>query len=159
VIGRSDHSAFTFLVAHGRRREARGRLHRHQAEQLQQVALHHVAQRARGVVEVPAAADPDGLGHGDLHLLDGRGAPQRLEDRVGEAQREQVLDRLLAEIVVDAEDVPFVDGLGDGFVGAIGRRGVGADRLFDDDAVLLSVSPAWASAWQIGPKRCGAVDR
>jgi hypothetical protein len=33
------------------------------------------------------------------------GVPDRLEQRVGEAQRQQVLDRLLAQVVVDPEDV------------------------------------------------------
>ena len=31
--------------------------------------------------------------------------PHRLEQRVGEAQRQDVLDRLLAQVVVDAEHV------------------------------------------------------
>ncbi len=42
------------------------------------------------------------LGHGDLHVVDVLRVPQRLEDAVGEAQHQQVLHRLLAEVVVDA---------------------------------------------------------
>ena len=47
---------------------------------------------------------PIGLGHGDLHVVDRQVVPERLEQGVGEAQRDQVLHRLLAEVVVDAED-------------------------------------------------------
>ena len=84
---------------------ARRRLHRDQAQQLQQVVLHHVAQRAGPVVEVAAAFDAHRLGHRDLHVVDRGRVPQRLEQHVGEAQRQQVLHRLLAEIVIDAEDL------------------------------------------------------
>ena len=79
------------------------RLHRHQREQLQHVVLDHVAQRAGTVVVAAAVLDAEGLGHGDLHVVDVLRVPQRLEQRVGEAQRQQVLHRLLAEVVVDAE--------------------------------------------------------
>ena len=44
--------------------------------------------------------------------------PQRLEQRVGEAQRQQVLDRLLAEIMVDAEDLLLGEDGGDRVVDA-----------------------------------------
>ena len=52
-----------------------------------------------------ATLDADLLGHGDLHVVDVLPVPQRLEDAVGEAEDEQVLDRLLAEVVVDAIDL------------------------------------------------------
>ena len=80
-------------------------LHRGQREQLQQVVLQHVAGGAGRVVERRAAADADVLGHRDLHRVDVVGVPDRLEQLVGEAQRQQVLDGLLAQVVVDAEDV------------------------------------------------------
>jgi hypothetical protein len=123
------------------------------------MALHHVAQGTGGVVEVPAAADSDGLADSDLHLLDRGGIPQRLEDRVGEAQGEQVLDRFLAEVVVDAEDVPLVDGLGDGFVGAMGRCGVGADRLLDDDAGVAVGQSRLGERTADGAEEVRAVER
>src|SRR5688500_19375562 len=40
-------------------------------------------------------------------------SPQRLEDRVGEAKDEEVLDRLFPEVVVDAVDLPLVESCGD----------------------------------------------
>ena len=56
------------------------------------------------VVIGAAAFDAERFGDRDLHVVDMRVVPQRLEQGVGEAQRHQVLHRFLAEIVVDAED-------------------------------------------------------
>ena len=79
-------------------------LHRHQRHQLHQVVLDHVAGGADAVVVAGAAADADVLGHRDLHVVDVVGVPDRLEQVVREAHREDVLHRLLAEVVVDPED-------------------------------------------------------
>ena len=48
---------------------------------------------------------PDRLGDGDLDVVDELAVPDRLEDAVREPQRQHVLDRLLAEVVVDPEDL------------------------------------------------------
>ena len=66
---------------------------------------HHVAQRAGRVVELAALLDADRLGDRDLHVVDVVAVPQRLEEAVGEAEDQDVLHRLLAEIVIDAEDL------------------------------------------------------
>ena len=99
------------LVAHLVRLEQVRRLHRDQRDQLQHVVLHHVAQRAGLVVVTRAALEADGLSDRNLYVVDRRCVPQRLEQRVREPQREQVLHRLFAEIVVDAEDAIFVEHL------------------------------------------------
>ena len=57
---------------------------------------HHVAQRARLVVVAAAPLDADRLGDGDLHVVDVAAVPDRLEDAVAEAERQDVLDGLLA---------------------------------------------------------------
>ncbi len=57
------------------------------------------------LVVAGAALDPDRLGDGDLDVVDELAVPDRLEDAVREPQREHVLDGLLAEVVVDAEDL------------------------------------------------------
>jgi hypothetical protein len=75
------------------------------------VVLQHVAQRAGVVVVIAAAFHADGLADGDLHLLDVARVPQRLEQRVAEAQREQVLHAFLAEVVVDAVDALLVEAM------------------------------------------------
>ena len=78
-------------------------LHGGEGQQLQQMVLDDVPGRADAVVVAGPAADPDVLGHGDLHVVDVVAVPDRLVQLVGEPQRQQVLDRLLAEVVVDAE--------------------------------------------------------
>ena len=95
-------------------RVERGRLlHRDQRHQLEQVVLDHVAGGADAVVVAGPAADADVLGHRDLHVVDVVGVPDRLEHRVGEPHRQDVLDRLLAEVVVDAEHRLRREHLGD----------------------------------------------
>ena len=69
------------------------------------MVLDHVAQRARLLVVRAAALHAQGLGHRDLHVVDVIAVPERLEDAVGEPEDEDVLDRLLAEIVVDPVDL------------------------------------------------------
>ena len=83
--------------------ERDGLLHRGQRHQLQQVVLDDVAGGADAVVVAGPAADADVLGLGDLHVVDVVVVPDRLVQLVGEAQRQQVLHRLLAEVVVDPE--------------------------------------------------------
>ncbi len=69
---------------------ARGRLHRRRGDHLHEVVDDDVAQRADGVVEVPAVLDAEVLRHGDLHALDVVPVPDRLEHRVREAQVEDL---------------------------------------------------------------------
>ena len=127
-------------------------LHRGERHQLQEVVLDDVARGADAVVVAGAAADADVLGHGDLHVVDVVGVPDRLEHLVGEAQRQQVLHRLLAEVVVDAEDrVGGEDVLDDG-VELARRLQVVAERLLDDDPPPRPrrrvESPERSSCWQ-----------
>jgi hypothetical protein len=72
------------------------------------VVLHHVAQGSNGIVEAAPPLDPEILGHGDLDGLDPVAVPQRLEHRVVEPQKQDVHRRFLAQKVVNAEDLVFV---------------------------------------------------
>ena len=93
------------------------------------MVLQHVPGGAGGVVEAGPGADADVLGHGDLHRVDVLGVPQRLEQVVGEPQGEDVLDRLLAQVVVDPEDVLAGEDVVDQVVERLRRRQVVAERL------------------------------
>jgi hypothetical protein len=84
--------------------ESGRRLHRDQAQQLQQMVLDHVAQRAGVVVVAGAALQRDGLVPDDLDPLDVLGVSKRLKDAVGEPQPEDVSDGLQAEEVVSPQD-------------------------------------------------------
>ena len=67
--------------------------------------LHHVAHGAGLVVELAAPFDAELLADRDLHVTDAAAAPQRFEQGVAEAQRQQVLHRLLAQVMIDAVDL------------------------------------------------------
>ena len=108
-------------------------LHGQQGHDLQEVVLDDVADRARAVVERAPPLDAEVLGHRDLDAGHEVAVPDRLEERVGEPEHEQALDRLLAQVVVDAEDVLLGEGLVEDPVELLGRLEVPAERLLDHD--------------------------
>ena len=91
--------------------ERRRRLHADEREKLKQVVLHDVPHRADTVVVAGALFDPDRFGGRDLHVIDVLTCPDRLEDAVREPQDQDVLHRLLAEVVIDAEDLVLAEDL------------------------------------------------
>ena len=96
------------------------------------MVLHDVAQRAGLVVELAAALDADRLGHGDLHRVDVAAVPDRLEEAISEAEDRQVLDRLLAQVMIDAVDLLLVEDLSN-LAGQLSGAGqVEAEWLLDD---------------------------
>ena len=126
--------------------EDRRRLHRDEGEHLQQVRLDHVADGAGLVVERDAILDPERLRGGDLDMVDEPLVPERLEDPVREAHRQQPLHRLLPEVVVDAVDLLLVEDRGELPIERLRGRLVDAEGLLDDDAtpwlVLAVEAPA-----------------
>ena len=98
------------------------------------MVLDHVAYGARFFVITAASLNAERLRDGDLHVIDVRVVPQRLEQDVGEAQRHEVLHRFLAEIVIDAEDISLEEDRADHIVDGRGALAVFADWLLDDDA-------------------------
>src|SRR6266516_176605 len=98
------------------------------------MVLKDVANRARLLVERGSPLDPDRLGDRDLHVVDELAVPDRFEDPVREPQRQHVLDGLLAEEVVDPEDLLLGEVLGNLLVQLARGGAVVAERLFDEDA-------------------------
>lgn len=98
------------------------------------MVLDHVAERPDVVVVVPATLDPDRLRHRDLHVVDAVPVPQGLEDRVREPEGEQVLDGLLAQVVVNPVDLSFVEVGMDSRVELSGGREVQPERLLDHES-------------------------
>ena len=126
------------LLLHQRARlQRRRRLHRHDAHDLQQVGDDHVPERARLLVERAARPDRELLRHVDLDVVDVLAVPQRLQEAVGEPQGEHVERRLLAQEVVDAEDLVLAEDLVHGRVQGARRLEVGAERLLHDHARAL----------------------
>src|SRR5680860_1318603 len=83
----------------------RRRLHGDEGKHLQEVVLDHVTQRTHRVVEGAPVLDAEVLGQGDLHSGHMLAIPHRLEQRIGESQEVDVQHRLLAQEVVDAQDL------------------------------------------------------
>ena len=96
------------------------------------MVLHDVTDGAGLLVEGATLLDPERLGNGDLDARDGIAVPDAFEDRVAEAEDQEVLDCLLAEVVVDAED-PLLgkDGVNRLVERTCGRE-VMSERLLDD---------------------------
>ena len=120
-------------VANVLRGERVGRLHRHEREHLEQVVLDHVAQRAGLLVVAAAPLDAGGLGDRDLDVVDRLAAPGPLDHRVGEPEDQDVLHRLLAEVMVDAEDLRLVEDLAHDAAELARACQVVPDRLLEHD--------------------------
>ena len=128
-----------FLVAQLVRRERHRRLHGDQAEDLEEVILHHVAERAGPLVIAAPSLDPDLLGDGDLHAVDVAAVPERFLHRVGEAEGEDVLHRLLAQIVIDTVDLRLGEAFGQKDVQIVGGVVVVPERLLADEPGVLAI--------------------
>jgi hypothetical protein len=95
------------------------------------VVLHDVADRPDGVVERAPVGHVEVFGQRDLEVVDPLPVPQRLDQGVGEPQYQQVLDRLLAQEVVDPEH-PVLRVVQAQVGVELARRGkVAAERLLD----------------------------
>ena len=132
--------AFSSRIASGV--EGSGRLHRQQRQHLQDVVLDDVPQGPGLLVEGAAPLDADRLGDRDLDVVDGVAVPDPLEDGVAEAEDEDVLHRLLAEVVVDAEDLRLVEDVMQGALQLARGVQVTAERLLDDQPRALDQSLA-----------------
>src|SRR5262249_46387570 len=94
-----------------------GRLHRRETEQLQSMVLNDVAQRSgRVVIGAASAFHTNALGYCDANVVDMCAVKDRLEDRIAEPKCKDVLNRLFAEIVIDAENLIFMKKPFDGAV-------------------------------------------
>ena len=64
--------------------------------------------------------------------------PQRLEQDIGKAQRHEVLDGFLAQIMVDTEGAFFGEYRVDGIIDMTGGGEISAQRLFKANADILA---------------------
>ena len=126
------------------------------------MVLNHIPQCTCTIIETDAALESHRFGDSDLDMLDMLGVPQRFEQDIGKAQRQQILHRLFAEIMVDTENALFGEGGGDGIVDRARRRKIGAERLFEANAHLVSSQSRRRKAGNgllEQRRRCGEEDR
>ena len=105
------------------------------------MVLDDVADTTNLVIKLAAPGNAEILGHGDLHALDIGAVPDRFEKGIGEAEIEQVLHRLLAKEVVDAENRRFLEYGAEHPVQGLGRCQVMSERLFHHQACSLRQCP------------------
>jgi hypothetical protein len=84
--------------------------------------------------------------------------PDRLEQAVGEPERQDVVDGLLAEEMVDPEDLRLVEDGGDGLVQCASGAQVGPERFLDDDPDP-GARPASPSMVTVGSNAVGGTAR
>src|ERR1700690_4355649 len=95
---------------------------------------HHVLVGAGLLVESQALAQSQRLRDVDLHMIDEIAIPDGFEQAVGEAERQYVLRRLLAEKMIDAEYLLLREYLVQAVVQCDGSLEIGAEWLLHDDA-------------------------
>jgi hypothetical protein len=117
-------------------------LHGEQRHHLQQVILHDVTDRPRLIVEPAAALDAEALRHGDLDALDVVPVPNRLQEGIGKAKEEEILHRLLAEVMVDAKDRCLGEDRMQSVIQALCRGQVVPEGLFDHEAGVVRAAGA-----------------
>src|SRR5712692_11344994 len=66
--------------------------------------------------------------------------PERFQERIGEAEEEQVVHRPLSQVMVDAEDRLLVEGAEQSVVELLRREEIVTERFFDDDASAVRAS-------------------
>ncbi len=102
------------------------------------MVLHHVAQCTGALIIAGALLKADRLGYGDLDIVDPAGIPHGFEEGIAEAQCKDVLDRFLAEIMVDSEGPFLGKDRGDRVVDLPARGEVVAERLFEPDPHIVA---------------------
>ena len=100
---------------------------------------HHIPQRTCVFIVAAPVLDPQTLGNGDLNVVDILAVPYRLKNAVGESQYQDILDRLLAQIVIDSIDLVFFQHPLQFVVESPSRFQIMPERFFDDDAAPRAI--------------------
>src|SRR4030095_14819466 len=101
------------------------------------MVLNHVANGAGLIIERPPALNPEILRHGDLDALDLIAVPERLKERVLEAEKHHVMHRSFSQIMIDAEDVLLVEAAEQNPIELLRRGEVVTEGFFNDDTSAL----------------------
>ena len=142
-INRADRAQHLDLfITQGLGLERYRRLHREQRQDLQQVALDHVARGpAVPVVVTGTPIHASGFGVRDLHMVNVMAVPQGFQNHVGKAQHQQVLDRFLADVMIDPVYLLFFEARIEFVLQVAGRLQVVAEGLFDHHPSPASRAP------------------
>src|SRR5215831_11354337 len=129
---RSQH--FGLFVADRFAVGADGRFHRQIRQDLEEMVLDHIADRSSLIVKPSAALNPEVFRHRDLDALNVVAVPEGLHKCVGEAERHHIVHSSLTEVMVDAEDVGFIEGTEQNLVQFLRGCQIVPEGLLDYDA-------------------------
>src|SRR6478736_8137436 len=121
-------------------------------QHLQHVVLHDIAYRPGPVVEPTSVGNVEGLGHRDLDALDVGPVEQRLQDGIGEAREQHIVEWVETEPVVDAIDVVLGEVLVHRGIELLRARQIGAERLLDHYSGALC-PPSAVNAFRNSPEQ------
>ena len=107
-------------------------LHGRQCHELQQVVLDDVACGTDAVIVSGTTGHADILGVGNLHMVDVIIVPNRLIHGVRETKRQNILHRLLTEIMIDTEHTRWVEHLGHHTIQLLSAGQIMPERFLDD---------------------------
>src|SRR5581483_3280322 len=139
----------SLLPAHSSSLEGGGGFHGHQAQELQHVILDHIAEQAGLFVIRASALHPQLFGDVNLNMVDVSPVPERFKNPVREPEDQEILNRLLSEVMVDPIDLLLLENLGDDAIQFPGACEVSSKRLFDDNA-----GPRFAGILGLCQPRC-----
>src|SRR4029077_5738900 len=97
------------------------------------MVLDHITDRSSLIVKTTATLYAEILCHRDLNALDAVAVPKSLYKSVGKTERQHVVDCSLAKVVIDAEDVSFVEDAQQHAVQLLRGCEVVPEGLFHDD--------------------------
>src|SRR5690242_5366992 len=103
------------------------------------MVLDHITDRSGLIVKSAATLYAEILCHRDLNALDAVAVPKSFHKSVGKTEYQHIVDRPFAKVVIDAEDVSFVEDAQQHPVQFPRGCEVVPEGLFHDD---LSPSPA-----------------
>jgi hypothetical protein len=120
------------------------------------VVLHHVPRSPGDIVVAAASFYTHLFCDGDLNMINIEPVPKRLINGVRKTEVDKVLDGLLAEIVVNPENIRLCECTLEVLVKRFGALLILPKRLLDDQT---PDRPAAARFFAATPKKLGAVAR
>jgi hypothetical protein len=88
--------------------------------------------------------DAYGFGYRNLNMVYKIAVPDRLKNRVGKPEHQDILDRFLSEVMVDAVYLPLGKTCLDYAVKLVGALEVSAEWLFDNEPDFFALGEAGA---------------
>src|SRR5215471_5139797 len=94
------------------------------------MVLNHVADGSSLVIKTAATLYSEVFRHRELDALDVIAAPKGFHKSIGEAERQHIVHSALSKIVVDAEDVAFIEGPEQNLIQFLRRGQIVPEGLF-----------------------------